>query len=79
MDAKQLTLVKGDERFIFRYAEGAEAAVLDCLIDMASDGQCVLDWFGAAVLSYQIGRTLGEAACPTQTAGLRQHRRSREP
>jgi hypothetical protein len=79
MNAKQLTLVKGSERFIFRYAQGAEAAVLDCLIDMASDAQCVLDWFDAAVLSYQIGRTLGEAKCPTPAAGPRHPHRTWEP
>ena len=60
MEPKQLTLVKGDERFIFRYLRGAEATVLDSLIDMASDEACELDWFDAAVLSYQIGRGLND-------------------
>ncbi len=61
MEPKQLTLVKDDQRFVFRYIAGSEATVLDSLIDMASDDACTLDWFDAAVLSYQIGRTLGDA------------------
>jgi hypothetical protein len=60
MDVKQLALVKDGERFVFRYADGGESAVLDSLIDMASDADCALDWFDAAVLSYQIGRALAD-------------------
>ena len=80
MDVKQLTLLKDGERFVFRYAEGGEPAVLDSLIDMASDERCALDWFDAAVLSYQIGRTLadpGKLNAPSRPAATR--RRTQGP
>ena len=35
---RQLSLVKGHHRFVFRYQAGREAQVIDCFADMASDG-----------------------------------------
>ena len=59
MDAcRQLSLVKGTERFIFRYREGHEAEVIDAFAELAADGSNRFDWFDAAVLSYQMGRRL---------------------
>ena len=59
MDAgRQLSLVKGTERFIFRYCEGHEAEVIDAFAELAADGESQFDWFDAAVLSYQMGRRL---------------------
>ena len=55
---RQLSLVKGSERFIFRYEAGRESNVIDSFSRMASDGSCQFDWFDAAVLSYQMGRRL---------------------
>ena len=55
---RQLSLVKGDERFIFRYRTGQEAEIIDAFASMASDGGTSFDWFDAAVLSYQMGRRL---------------------
>ena len=55
---RQLSLVKGEERFVFRYAAGQEAEVIDAFASMASDQQSAFDWFDAAVLSYQLGRRL---------------------
>jgi len=82
MEPRQLTLVKGEQRFIFRYLTGGEATVLDSLIDMASDDRCELDWFDAAVLSYQIGRSLsdpGKAPGAPGSAVRRASRKSRDP
>ena len=55
---RQLSLVKGEERFIFRYQTGQEAEVIDAFASMASDRESQFDWFDAAVLSYQMGRRL---------------------
>ncbi len=55
---RQLSLVKGEERFVFRYQSGQEAEVIDAFVSMAADRASQFDWFDAAVLSYQMGRRL---------------------
>ena len=55
---RQLSLVKGSERFVFRYEAGREADVIDSFSGLANDRTCQFDWFDAAVLSYQMGRRL---------------------
>ena len=55
---RQLSLVKGDERFVFRYQAGHEPNVIDSFAGMATDQESSFDWFDAAVLSYQMGRRL---------------------
>ncbi|HNQ21665.1 MAG TPA: hypothetical protein PKK06_01075 [Phycisphaerae bacterium] len=55
---RQLTLVKGTERFIFRYQPGQEAEVIDAFAGLAADRSRGFNWFDAAVLSYQMGRRL---------------------
>ena len=55
---RQLSLVKGEERFIFRYQSGQESEVIDAFAALAGDRGNSFDWFDAAVLSYQMGRRL---------------------
>jgi hypothetical protein len=55
---RQLSLVKGAERFVFRYQPGQEPGVIDAFAVLASDQGSGFDWFDAAVLSYQMGRRL---------------------
>ena len=55
---RQLSLVKGEERFVFRYQAGQEGEVIDAFASMAGDRTSSFDWFDAAVLSYQMGRRL---------------------
>ncbi len=55
---RQLSLVKGDHRYVFRYQTGKEADVIGAFAKLASDGDTEFDWFDAAVLSYQMGRRL---------------------
>ena len=57
-DCRQLSLVKGEERFVFRYQSGQEAEVIDAFASLASNRESEFDWFDAAVLSYQMGRRL---------------------
>ena len=53
---RQLSLVKGEERFVFRYQAGQEPEVIDAFASLASDQASVFDRFDAAVHSYQKGR-----------------------
>ncbi len=55
---RQLSLVKGQHRYLFRYHPGNEADVIAAFASLAGDNQCEFDWFDAAVLSYQMGRRL---------------------
>ncbi len=56
--ARQLSLVKGDHQYLFRYQPGNEADVIGAFASLASDGSTEFDGFDAAVLSYQMGRRL---------------------
>lgn len=55
---RELSLVKGDHRYVFRYSNGREADVIEAFASMATDADSPFDWFDAAVLSYQMGRRL---------------------
>jgi hypothetical protein len=55
---RQLSLVKGTHRYLFRYSPGNEADVIGAFASLASDAASEFDWFDAAVLSYQMGRRL---------------------
>jgi len=56
---RELSLRKGGERFVFRYWSGQEPEVLAELAAMAEDESCRLDWFDAAILSFEMGRETG--------------------
>jgi hypothetical protein len=55
---QQLSLVKGEHRYVFRYPSGREADVIGAFASLANDPKSNFDWFDAAVLSYQMGRRL---------------------
>lgn len=55
---RQLTAVKGKERFIFRYLPGHESAVIDAFAELAANDSSNFDWSDAALLSYRLGRQL---------------------
>ncbi len=55
---RQLSLVKGGHRFVFRYQAGREADIITAFASLAADAESGFDWFDAAVLSYQMGRRL---------------------
>jgi hypothetical protein len=57
-EVRQLSLVKGEHRYLFRYRLGNEADVIGAFASLASDGSTDFDWFDAAVLSYQMGRRI---------------------
>jgi hypothetical protein len=55
---RQLSLVKGQHRYVFRYEPGREADIIAAFASLAADEKTEFDWFDAAVLSYQMGRRL---------------------
>ena len=55
---RQLSLVKGHQKFVFRYQAGRESDIISAFADMAANTEQEFDWFDAAVLSYQMGRRL---------------------
>lgn len=57
---RSLSMVKGEHRFVFRYAEGAESELLASFVALANDPDSEFDWFDAAVLSYQMGHQLSK-------------------
>lgn len=62
MRLRQLSLVKGSHRYIFRYSAGSEAEVINSFGELADDIDNDFDWFDAAVLSYQMGKQLSQDA-----------------
>lgn len=57
---RQLVLVKGEHRFVFRYEQGAEAEALTQMLELARDPDSDFDNFDAAVLSHQMGQQMSE-------------------
>jgi hypothetical protein len=55
---RQLSLVKGSQRYVFRYQIGRESDIIASFAEMAAQPDQEFDWFDAAVLSYQMGRRL---------------------
>jgi hypothetical protein len=58
MDLRQISLVKGSQRYVFRYSPGDEPQIIDSFITLADDVESEFDWFDAAVLSYQMGKQM---------------------
>ncbi len=57
-EIRQLSLVKGEHRYLFRYHPGNEADVIGAFANLAGDASTEFDWFDAAVMSYQMGRRI---------------------
>jgi hypothetical protein len=60
MEFRQLSLVKGAHKFVFRYTPGSEAEVIGAFTTLVERAGSEFDWFDAAVLSYQIGKQMGQ-------------------
>jgi hypothetical protein len=58
MEMRQISLVKGAQRYVFRYSPGNEPQIIDTFVDLADDNGSDFDWFDAAVLSYQMGKQM---------------------
>ncbi|MCG3181135.1 MAG: hypothetical protein BIFFINMI_03509 [Phycisphaerae bacterium] len=55
---RQISLVKGSQRYVFRYCEGDEPNVLDAFRTLAGRNESGFDWFDAAVLCFKMARRL---------------------
>lgn len=51
---RTLLLRKGQHTYLFRYAPGGEADILQAVADLASAGDNDFDWVDAATLSFQV-------------------------
>jgi len=61
---RSIVLVKGRERFVFRYAEGREAELVTALLELANDPDSAFDWLDAAAISLRLGRSIdSETGC----------------
>lgn len=54
-----LSLARGRHRYVFNYHEGCESDLLASLLMLAECPDSDFDWFDAAVLSYQMGKGIG--------------------
>jgi len=52
---RQLSLVKGKHRYVFRYQTGREADIIAAFAALAADSEAEFDWFDAAVLELPDG------------------------
>lgn len=66
---REVVLEKHGQRYVFRYALGQEQQLLANLTEMARDPASPIGWFDAAVVSHQMGVSLG-----TQLSRLRNAR-----
>ena len=53
--ARQIVLVKHDQRYVFRYEPGAESKLLAHVVELVQRPDNNLDWFDAAMLSHKVG------------------------
>lgn len=53
---REVSLIRGSQRYVFRYAEGDEPRVIGSFVSMAEDAHCAFDWIDAAVLTLEVGR-----------------------
>ncbi len=52
----EVSLIRGSQRYVFRYLEGDEPRVIGSFVSMAEDANSAFDWIDAAVLTLEVGR-----------------------
>lgn len=62
MSVRELSLVKGGHRYIFRYDGGCESQVIDAIMALADDPRTHVDWLDAATLGFQVAHFKSSAA-----------------
>ena len=62
-DAERIALIvlRNHHRWRLEYAHGEEREVVSVLLDLAADPECPIDWFDAALLSYDVIRRAAAA------------------
>ena len=54
MAQRILAVAKGGKKYVFSYPAGCEQQIIDEIVRQVEDGRSDLDWFDAAMLSFQI-------------------------
>ncbi|MBW7905590.1 MAG: hypothetical protein LC135_03770 [Phycisphaerae bacterium] len=67
-EPRQLSLVKGRERYLFSYHRGQEAELIASFVRLAEDARCGFTWLDAAILSFQVERQDESAEGPADVA-----------
>lgn len=52
----RVSLVKGSQRWHFRWEQGEEAALIDAIAGLARDPEIPFDWFDAAIVCKHIAQ-----------------------
>ena len=55
---KTITIIKGIERYVFRYQEGEEKEIISALTEMVLEKKTKFDWYDAVTVSHTIGQDL---------------------
>jgi hypothetical protein len=55
-EIREITYVKGNERFVFRYVFGEEFRLIPVFSDLVFRGEYDFDWEDATQLAYDIGK-----------------------
>lgn len=75
MTARSAYLSRDGHTYMFRYAAGEEAEVLEEFTRLAEDREWNLDWLDAATLSFQVTQQAANGCCdaliPTHGDGAR--------
>jgi len=50
----EITINRGNEKYVFRYNMGQEEEILNAIADQAKNESLSLDWYDAAILSHAI-------------------------
>lgn len=58
-DARSIEFSRDGQTFVFSYHDGQEAEVIAGFVELAEDPASDFDWYDAAVLSFQMGRSVG--------------------
>ncbi len=59
---REISITKGNEKYIFRYEEGQEDGLLDAIIETIKNKKTNFDWYDTAGLSFKLAPTLIEQA-----------------
>lgn len=58
-NTRTIEFARDGHTFVFSYHEGQEAEVIASFVELADDPDSDFDWYDAAVLSFQMGKSAG--------------------
>jgi hypothetical protein len=63
----RISLIKGEERWLFRWDPGDESLLINCIAQMARDPGVPFDWYDAAVICKHVAQPFGSSAANKNT------------